>query len=406
MKFKSPHHYLFSIILIATGLYFSSCRKMDATYADYIKDGETIYAGKADSLRAYPGKSRIKLFWPLKPDSKITRAMIYWNNRADSLDYSIDRTSDIRSANVIINNLAEGSYSFDVYTFDNKGNTSVKAIASATVYGNNYIRQLQDRKLKTVLSRNFNAYINWADTVKGAVATETIYTDDEGNTKSILIPMKENQTVLENYKASTEIKYRTLFVPEGISIDTFYTAYSTVIPENSLDKSKFSRWNPAGFPYTEYNSGTGYNIEKLWDDVYTGYGYIYLETQPLPRSFTFDLGLTAKLERLRLSPNWDTQLYKNGNVRKFQIWGSATPSVTTDFSTWIFLGEFNSTKPSGLPLGQTNAADLAYAKAGEFFDIIPSAAPVRYIRFVIQNTWSGSISMHATELTFWGNATR
>ena len=37
------------------------CDGMDATYTDFIKDGPIVYIGKADSLKAFSGKNRIKL---------------------------------------------------------------------------------------------------------------------------------------------------------------------------------------------------------------------------------------------------------------------------------------------------------------------------------------------------------
>lgn len=400
---------IIGLVCFAACVTFNACKKMDATYSEYLKDGEIVYVHKADSLKLFPGKNRVKLSWLLGNDTRVSRAMIFWNSRADSMEYSIQRTPGINTISVVIPDLTEGSYTFEVFTYDEKGNTSIKADVTGNVYGDHYLSSLVNRKAKTAVFQNPNAVVNWYDASSGAIKIELTYKDKQGVSHTVLAPATEATTTLANYKSGSEISYRTLFVPEPTSIDTFFTTSTVVIPELPLEqlvKSKFSRWNPAGFPYTEYSQASNlYYIEKLWDNVYTGFGFMFNENHPLPSSFTFDMGQLAVLKRCKLSPNWDTQLYKNGNVKKLQIWGSATPDVTTDFSTWTYLGEFNSYKPSGLPLGQTTAADMDYAKAGETFDMLAGTPAVRYIRVVVQETWNPANykTMHITELTFWGN---
>lgn len=407
MKLKITNH-LKGILLINLVICLAACKKMDATYAKYIKDGEIVYVSKPDSVKAYPGKNRILLTWPIGVDPKVSKARVFWNGREDSTEYNIDRGLGIDTAKVWLNDMSEGSYSFDVITYDNKGHSSVKVNVQSNVYGENYNSSIVNRKVKTAVYKNSAAVIDWYNGVTDAIAVEVSYTDNQGAVQKVLVSTAEKQTTLPNYKNASEISFRTLFLPEVSALDTFYTASSSIIPEHPLEelvKSKFTRWNPAGFPYTEYNQGTNaFNIERLWDNVYTGYGFMFNETKPLPSSFTFNMGQLAKLKHLRLSPNWDSQLYKNGNVKKFQLWGSATPNVTIDFSTWVFLGEFNSYKPSALPLGQTTSADLDYAKAGETFDIVENDLAVQYIRIVVQETWNPANfkTMHITELTFLG----
>ena len=162
----------------------------------------------------------------------------------------------------------------------------------------------------------------------------------------------------------------------------------------------FARWNPPGIPYNAYSSS--FSIEKIWDgDISTR----YLVTTPgYPFSLTFDMGKLVKLSRLK---QWQNDgdgayLFTSQNVKKFQIWGSATPNVTDDFSTWTKIGEFESTKPSGSPFGQVTADDISYARAGEDYIVDLNAPPVRYIRYVIESTWSGDVHSTIAELKIFG----
>lgn len=176
-------------------------------------------------------------------------------------------------------------------------------------------------------------------------------------------------------------------------------------PEVQLDRLQFRRWNPAGntIPYMDLAS-QGWIIEKLWDNTTANPGYSFPLTATLPGSFTFDMGQTAKLSRFKLfHRNSEAQLYTGGNIKKFQVWGSEHPNVTADFNTWVKVGDYTSFKPSGLPLGQSTAEDVAYAAvAGEDFNVDIDVPNVRYLRFVIEETWGGNVSAQIMELKFFG----
>src|SRR5690606_13636198 len=94
-----------------------SCSKMDATYADFIKDGKIVYPGKADSVQVFPGKNRLSLTWLLF-DPNVTRTKIYWNNRVDSLDVLADSSPGIDSMHVLFSDMEEGDYLFEYFTYD------------------------------------------------------------------------------------------------------------------------------------------------------------------------------------------------------------------------------------------------------------------------------------------------
>lgn len=78
--------------------------------------------------------------------------------------------------------------------------------------------------------------------------------------------------------------------------------------------------------------------------------------------------------------------------------------VTEPNNDWILLTEFTSTKPSGLPLEQTNSDDQAVGNNGEDV-LIPIEAPaVQWIRIEVEETWGGVKDfIHMAELTFYGS---
>ena len=156
----------------------------------------------------------------------------------------------------------------------------------------------------------------------------------------------------------------------------------------------------------------GKDITKLWnnvinvdDDVY----YIQTGNEIMPY-FTIDMGVKAKLSRFRL---WQrvNYLFALHNPKMFEWYGTNDPAAANDAETlgwedntaWIKLSSFESKRPSGGQEGDAvTAEDEAYAKAGEEFEFSLDAPAVRYLRFKLISTWSGSSGLHIGELTFWG----
>ena len=162
----------------------------------------------------------------------------------------------------------------------------------------------------------------------------------------------------------------------------------TPLFEEKLDGSKFARWSPPGLPYVGDPSWT---IERLWDGLLADPGFGFPLTVFHPASVTFDMNQTAYLSRIKsFQRTSSSQLYAGYNAQRFQLWGSTTPDVTSDFATWFFLGDFEYTKPSGLPLGQLSDEDIAFGDAGEDFMIQENSnIPVRYIRLVVLSAFGG-----------------
>ena len=73
-----------------------------------------------------------------------------------------------------------------------------------------------------------------------------------------------------------------------------------------------------------------------------------------PHQLTLDLGQVAKLNRFKLYQRGGSELYKHGNPKRFEIYGRLNldnlPIYDPDDpgDGWIFLGYFESFKPSGL----------------------------------------------------------
>ncbi|HET9571683.1 MAG TPA: DUF4998 domain-containing protein [Bacteroidales bacterium] len=230
-------------LLIFVGSVLFSCGPMDETYRDFIKNGEIIYTGKVDSLKAFPGKNRMKLTWQLVSDPKITKNVVYWNDFKDSLSIDVVKTDSVDRISVVIDSLDEKVYTFVVYSYDAAGHSSVKSSVIGTVYGNNYTSTLYNRSIS---SNAFNTAkdtltIKWFGVSAQAVVMNINYTDVTNALRSVTdVPVKDpnfpnrakalaDKTFLPKYKQGTSFTYRTGYMPNSDCIDTVYTNWSTPI---------------------------------------------------------------------------------------------------------------------------------------------------------------------------------
>ena len=204
------------------------CSKMDDTYKDFIKDGERIYVGRVDSLKARPGLNRLQLSWLAISDRQVVKASIFWNNRTSRKDVPIQKTDGIDVIEVLLTDMPEENYAFEVITYDNNNNFSMPVNITSRVYGDRYVRSLYNRPILSTKKTTNTLEINWAEASAGTVRTEIEYTDVSGLIRTVNAAGDQLTTILAGYKAGTSFKYRTLFRPESSALDTVYTSFVVV----------------------------------------------------------------------------------------------------------------------------------------------------------------------------------
>lgn len=213
---------IFVLTLIST---FMSCAKWDE-FKEYIKDGEIVYVGKLDSVKVFSGNERILVQAQVKPDPKIKKALIKWNDGQDSVLLDITHNSVLEHYIPI----AEGIVSLQLFTIDDKGNRSVAVPAIGRAYGPRYSAGLTNRlTANAVIENNNTALIEWQemDLSAGPIGTELRYLANNGTTKSIVVGVNTMNTTINDLATTAKtVSYRTLYLPQKTSIDTFYTDYT------------------------------------------------------------------------------------------------------------------------------------------------------------------------------------
>jgi len=250
-----------------------ACSKWD-DYKQYTANGETLYTGRLDSIKVFPGRQRVKITGLLSADPKITRVKITWNAGKDSAIYPIVKGAGVDSFSKIIN-VPEGITSFSVRTYDDAGNSSMVTDGIATAYGPKYESGLSSRPVfKAELLSNGSAEVTWDnfDTTTGAKASFVEYITATNATATIMVPASQKVTLLPNFKSGGSINVRTQYLPVPAAIDTFSSAPQTVGVYFDVTNTYFKNAGP-GIISTPA-SGTGrWRIPQDWtvtDDVRNG----------------------------------------------------------------------------------------------------------------------------------------
>ncbi|MDO3694439.1 DUF4959 domain-containing protein [Wenyingzhuangia sp. chi5] len=186
--------------------------------------------------------------------------------------------------------------------------------------------------------------------------------------------------------------------------DTLFTSI-TPYPEVALPKSKYK---PFVLPNDTKTHATAV-LSRMWDGETFNWPGVFLTDGSVPGQHlaTFDIGELTQLSRIVI---WDYPEYYNdrsyyyiGNLKEFEIWGSANPNPDGSLdNTWYRLGSYNAVKPSGLPFGEQTGEDFETARAGFSWEFDVAAPKVRYLRIKSIKNWGGIGSMSIAEVQVYG----
>ena len=282
-------------LLLITVLIFAlvSCGDMDETYRHFWEDGEKVYPAPADSLKIYSGKNRVAMSWVVFGDPNIKKAKVYWNNNTDSLEIPFQSTGKYDSLYLVIDDLAEGTYSFDVFTFNSNGDKSVLRSVVGTVFGDSYGSSLLPRYLQSAFHDNNILTVTWGSPAdETSIGSELYYKNSAGTLVKTIADNVSETTHVENFVAELNptITYRTIYVPP-MSIDTFYSAMQTVQVKGAPVYLSKSGWVASASSFDSRPGASYRPPQNTIDDKISSIWVNQVSPQmPYPHTLTIDMG--------------------------------------------------------------------------------------------------------------------
>ena len=380
----------------------------------FAPEGELRYPGKANNAIYFAGKERLQIQFTLSPDPNVNKAIVYWNLLKDSTIIDIDKnTLTDNIVNILIDDLPENIYNFEIYTYDKFNNQSVPTHLTGRTYGLRYSSALNSRSITGYEAANDNGDIKimWGDSILASAGIQLTYTDLEKNKKVIEVPNVENETVLKAINITKEIEISTLFAPEANAIDTFVSK-NTII----LDPTKLilEMQKPYASGYIDgFDSPNNNKWDKLWDGKWgktfnqndngtpwggeSGWGS-FEPKGPLPAQpawLTVDLSRPVKVARYRSRLYWP---YMRACPKKTELWaytGTGIPTAAEGWNNWVKIGSTDNSAYT--------TADMAreYPLGDNIYTEYASVPSARFYRIKVSEIWGTNDIFSISEVTFW-----
>lgn len=220
-----------TIIKITITIYLLSliaCDNVNSLHEKYLEWGEAIYTGVVDSLKAYPGYDRVKFTWELNADPRITKTVIYWDDRSDSMVVAVERSQPGRLQMEHIIEIPSAGYLFEFATKDNDGHQSRYIETSVNVYGSTYANSIALRSSRTVTTMELvndetvNVHLGKVEdnTFRYSELTYISYENSaQGTEKKVIIENETDMITLEKIRVGDPITIQSLYYPSENALD-------------------------------------------------------------------------------------------------------------------------------------------------------------------------------------------
>lgn len=313
-------------------LSITSCDDFMDIHKEYIEGGEIIYAPKPDSVSFIAGKGRIQFNCRTYNAPNIRSIDVFWNEGIDSLIIPVEMKTGYDSISVILDNMEEKSYTFNVQTTDNFGHKSLFMTDFGTSYGETFQSTLNDRRIKTVSLSDKEGTIEWYSALMGLIRNEVRYIKNDGSQVIVGMPSSDHQLKLPDAKAGSSFEYRSLYIPEEECIDTFATAWK--VSETTFPTTyKYDRSAWEVLSVSDVSTSEGGGMATLLDNDLSTYWQSAYEDgdAPLPHWAVIDMQTPKKISKV--------EIYRraaNKDTKSIELYISDQPDANA--GNWIKIG--------------------------------------------------------------------
>jgi len=400
---KSGIKYFFRILILSLIFSNYSCGDMDSIHEDYLQ-GEQVYAGKLDTLKIRPGYYRAQLEGQTQFLGNSNQIIIEYDDQTEVYDINSENIEN-GIYTMILPNLDEKSYEFNVTTQDELGNLSVSQIVAGSSVGDIFVSDQDPREIIDFTFEDDGTYANFFGNAQSENVIFTVidYENESEEISKDTLFYQDSRIKIEQYKPLGNLQ-TTSVIQSGLDgIDSIaLTSIDYTMPDlpySMLNKNYIRLVNmPSDNPGTFNNANPS---EYLFDDINEWNGndtYTYNSgPNSIPHHFTIDLGVNTILRRVDIDM-LDPVIDPSSNITGIQVWGRDNLDFAQTSSSdeqqfvdagWVLLHE-----------QQIDGENLERAS----FVIEPNFSPKRFIRLRATSSVSNE-NVKFTELTFYGEET-
>lgn len=388
----------FCFFLIAFTVVFS-CEDMDSIHKNYL-NGEKIYAGKLDSIEIRPGYKKVQLEGLTNFLGNSNNLIVEFEDRTETFRIDTD-LEDVMS--VIINDLEEKTYEFNVTTSDERGNMSVSQDVAGSAIGETFISNQDPRRILGFSNKTDGTYANFYGNSDSehVIFTEINYETETTENNIDTIFYDSNTIKLIDFKPLGKIKTKSFLESGRNGIDTIaietleYTLPN--LPYRELSKEIIQLVEMPSDISGEYQNADPKN--HLFDGVSDWNGdnskTFFSSPGDIPHHFTIDLGVNTIIRKVKLDM---PSIGNDNNPTAIQIWGRENLDLAETASSTD-----ESLTNSGWKLLHERDIDAMNVSSDSFL-VNPISRKLRYLRFRVISTVK-NIHSQLTEITVYGQDT-
>ncbi len=396
---------VYYILVMCPFLLLSSCGgdiEMHKPYGE--NDGKAPGIVKIDSYEKIPGGVKIKFIAPTDEDLLYIKAK-YTLDTGNKMEARASLYSDELLIEGFGNTNTKSLVITAVDRMENEGQSITLDVIPGTAACVTAIEEMESSAtfgglvINTVNPNNNMLYID--------ISTQ----DPDGKwylAKTEYTSVNKVKYALRGFDA-VEREFRVQVRDKWENKSEVYSTIITPLYEEKLDLTKFKAFPlPGDMSFIDswgWGLANAFNGNNRWDEMNLAHGNDF-NPEEFPVRFTFDMGQLARISRYtywqRLMQS-GAYLYDNGSMKEWEVWGRADlPDQSGSWDGWIKLMDCESIKPSGWLVGSNSEEDIAHARRGEEFDFPMDAPEVRYIRFNVKSTHTGSGLVVFQQLWFYG----
>lgn len=404
--------FVFAIITFVFLFSNVSCEDVNSIHQKYYDEGEDIYTGVVDSLKAYVGFEKVRFEWELSADPRITNVVVYWNQRADSVVIDVLRKQSGRLLMTHDLITEEGNYIYEFITKDDFGHFSLPVESVVEVLGGFYVESLRSRGVTSIEKKiDGSMLIKWDAIASKEIQYVTIKYKVNGKERSIRVENDKEETILDEVNTGDVINIITTYLPENAFEEFNSLPKEYIMPklEREINKGNFSIVALAGDNISVQSNNR--DLSRIWDgglrDPQILHTKVNDENFKFPHFFTFDMGVLAEISRFRLWPRTDVGAFTGHSPRHFEIWGSDKLHSDMDdenywmsdkwMSDWKLIGNHEIIKPS-----DSESQKNEWAAGWEYL-VNENIERIRYIRIIVKTNWGSDNCVNIGEITLWGD---
>lgn len=296
--------YIFVSVFVLV-LIIGSCRDQKDIYQEWVKPGGYVYPEKATGLTSNPGHNRVLVKWAYPKDPAVTRGILYWSSRSDSITFNYADYEGQDSIRIYISNLKEQSYEFEVVNYDAEGNISVASQEVVSPYADIWLATHAERQINGAEMSGNDAVVSTGFGTDEMIETEYRYVNTDGDT--VVLAEKQGlntaSITLPNAAVGTRFQFHSSYCPSN-GIDTVWNEWRTAALPIAGFISPHSEW-----VVTTNTTGDSCPASNIFNGVigtgnHAGNGW-WSRSSTYPKILQVDLQKEYMLNRFRLWQNSD-----------------------------------------------------------------------------------------------------